>query len=53
LLGIGIGIVTATIFMSAVKFNANISDVEVEKRARGLGMEYPSEFKVINKDVNK
>jgi hypothetical protein len=39
--------------MSSVKFTSNISDAEIEKRARGLGMEYPSEFKVIDKDVSK
>jgi hypothetical protein len=39
--------------MSGVKFNYNVSDAEIEKRARGLGMEYPSEFKVIDKGVSK
>jgi hypothetical protein len=39
--------------MSSVKFSTNISDVEIESRARGLGMDYPSEFKVIDKDVSK
>jgi len=53
LLGIGIGIILTVISMSGVKFNNNISDAEIEKRARGLGMEYPSEFKVISKDVGK
>jgi hypothetical protein len=39
--------------MSGVKFSSNISDAEIERRARGLGMNYPSEFKVIEKDVSK
>jgi hypothetical protein len=39
--------------MSGVKFNTNISDGEIERRAKGLGMNYPSEFKVIDKDVSK
>lgn len=30
-----------------------LSDVEVEKRALKLGMKYPEDFKVINKDVKK
>lgn len=39
--------------MSGVKFNANISNAEIERRAKGLGMNHPSEFKVIDKDVSK
>jgi len=39
--------------MSSVKINTNFSSSEIEKRARSLGMDYPSEFKVINKDVSK
>jgi hypothetical protein len=39
--------------MSGVKLNNNISDAEIEKRAKGLGMDYPNEFKVIDKDVSK
>ncbi|MBL4937974.1 hypothetical protein JK636_19880 [Clostridium sp. YIM B02515] len=53
LLGIGIGIIISTVIMSSVKFNNNISSTEIEKRAKALGMDYPSEFKVINKDVSK
>lgn len=43
----------ATIIMSGVKINNNLSNAEIEKMAKGLGMNYPSEFKVINKDVSK
>jgi hypothetical protein len=39
--------------MSSVKININLSNTEIEKKARALGMDYPSEFKVINKDVSK
>jgi hypothetical protein len=39
--------------MSGAKFNIKISDAEIERRAKGLGMNYPSEFKVIDKDVSK
>lgn len=39
--------------MSGVKVSTNISDSEIERRARGLGMDYPGEFKVIDKDVSK
>lgn len=39
--------------MSGVKFRVNLSDAEIENKARGLGMDYPSEFKVIKKDVSK
>lgn len=53
MLGIGIGLIVATLIMSGVKITTNISDTEIEKRARGLGMDYPSEFKVIDKDVSK
>ena len=49
LFGIGIGIVMATLFMFTYKINLSMDDKEIETRARSLGMEYPSEFKVINK----
>jgi hypothetical protein len=39
--------------MSGVKINTNLSKAEIEKKARGIGMDYPNEFKVINKDVSK
>lgn len=32
--------------MSTVKVNYKISNAEIERRARDLGMNYPSEFKV-------
>lgn len=39
--------------MTSIKINTNLSSTEIENKARALGMEYPSEFKVINKDVSK
>lgn len=39
--------------MSGVQISTNISKSEIEKKARDLGMDYPTEFKVINKDVSK
>ncbi len=39
--------------MSTVKISSNVSDSEIERRARSLGMDYPSEFKVIDKGVIK
>ena len=37
-----------------VKINYNLSDYEIEKRARSMGMKYPEEVKVIiDKDVKK
>jgi hypothetical protein len=39
--------------MSTVKLQSNINNAEIERRARGLGMDYPNEFKVINGEGNK
>jgi hypothetical protein len=50
LLGIGIGILIATVVMSGVKLASNVNDAEIERRARGLGMDYPSEFRVIEEE---
>lgn len=46
-MGIGIGILIATVVMSGVKLASNVNDAEIERRAKGLGMDYPSEFRVI------
>ena len=32
--------------MATVNIQTNLSSAEIEKRARALGMDYPSEFKV-------
>lgn len=47
LLGIGIGIIIGTVFMTAVKFNVTMTDAAIEEKARGMGMDYPENFKVI------
>jgi hypothetical protein len=45
-LGIGIGLILGALVMTIeFKPTKQISDAEVENRARGLGMQYPSEFK--------
>lgn len=41
--------VIATIAMTGVKINTAYSKSQIEQKARGYGMEYPSDFKVINK----
>jgi len=53
LIGIGIGMVTATIIMTGVQINVKLSRSQIEEKASGYGMRYPEDFKVINKDVNK
>ncbi|SFA75043.1 hypothetical protein [Clostridium frigidicarnis] len=50
LFGIGIGIIIGTLFMISYKFSMTLNQEEIENKARNLGMDYPSEFKVINKD---
>lgn len=52
LIGIGIGILIATISMMGVKPNYNLSRYEVELKAREYGMEYKDEQKVIQKNKN-
>ncbi|WP_243122245.1 hypothetical protein [Clostridium thermarum] len=53
MLGIGIGIIIATLLMSLAPPNKQFTDEQVELRARELGMEYTEEFKVISKDVEQ
>ncbi|WP_242958345.1 hypothetical protein [Clostridium cavendishii] len=53
LIGIGIGILIGTFSMIGYSFNNSISRGKIEEKARGYGMNYPEEFKVINKDVKK
>ncbi len=36
--------------MIGVKINYNLSKSQIESKARGLGMEYPQEMKVIDKN---
>lgn len=54
LIGIGIGIVMATFVMVGTKINYQMSKTQIEDKARGMGMIYPEETKVINdKGVSK
>lgn len=49
LLGIGIGLVLGVIFMFGYKYSINMSDSQIEEKARGLGMIYENERKSILK----
>ncbi|MDR3594024.1 hypothetical protein [Clostridium sp.] len=49
LLGIGIGLVLGVACMFWYKYTVNMSDSQIEEKARGLGMIYPSESKSILK----
>ncbi|WP_123053514.1 hypothetical protein [Clostridium sp. JN-1] len=54
LIGIGIGIIMATFIMIGTKVNYQMSKTQIEDKARGMGMIYPEEVKVINdKGVSK
>lgn len=48
-LGIGIGLVLGVICMFGYKYTVNISDSQIEEKARALGMIYESESKSILK----
>ena len=52
LLGVGIGIVIGVIFMFGYEYTAKLSDVQIEDKARALGMIYESERKSILKGVD-
>ncbi|MDP4091319.1 MAG: hypothetical protein Q8930_18895 [Bacillota bacterium] len=52
-MGIGIGLIIAASIMAAFGSSRKYSDAEIEQRAREMGMEYSTDFKVINKDVKK
>jgi hypothetical protein len=49
LIGIGIGIITAAVILGIFNFGSNKTPTrtQIENMARGYGMEYPSDFKVI------
>lgn len=49
LLGIGIGLVIGVMCMFGYKYTANLSDSQIEEKARDLGMHYDSECKAIFK----
>ena len=49
LFGIGIGLVLGVICMFGYKYTINLSDSQIEEKARDLGMIYESESKSILK----
>lgn len=54
LIGIGIGMIMSTFIMAGVKIDYEMSKSQIEDKARGMGMVYSEEVKVINdKGVSK
>lgn len=53
LLGIGIGIIIGTTIMINAKIRVNLSQYQIEMKAREYGMEYKDEHKVIESKSNK
>lgn len=49
LFGIGIGLILGVIIMFGYKYNNNLSDSQIEEKARALGMIYGDERKSILK----
>ncbi|MBU3195809.1 prominin family protein [Clostridium algidicarnis] len=49
LFGIGVGILIGVIFMFSYKVENSMTREKIEEKARIYGMDYPEEFKVINK----
>lgn len=45
-------IITASV-LSLYNYNINISKSQIEEKARALGMKYPDDINVINKEVGK
>ena len=52
LFGIGIGLVLGVVCMLGYKYTVNISDSQIEEKARGLGMIYKGESKSILKGAD-
>ena len=52
LFGIGIGLVLGVICMLGYKYTVNLSDSQIEQKARDLGMIYESESKSILKGAD-
>ncbi|GAA0755242.1 MULTISPECIES: hypothetical protein [Clostridium] len=50
-MGIGIGMVLTSIFMFGYSYNKELSNDKIEEKARGLGMHYEDECKVLFKGV--
>ncbi|MDD3223474.1 MAG: hypothetical protein PHX70_02020 [Clostridium sp.] len=53
-MGIGIGIIIATLFMATEKSIVSLSKSSIEQKAYNYGMRYPEDMRVINsKGVGK
>lgn len=39
--------IISVVVMAGVKINYNVSEVEIYKKAKSMGMDYPDNFKVI------
>lgn len=53
LLGIGMGMIIGTTIMINAKIRVNLSQYQIEMKAREYGMEYKDEYKVIERKNNK
>lgn len=54
LIGIGIGLILATIVLNGTNYNKQMTQTQIEEKARSYGMDYPSNFTVIsNKGAGK
>lgn len=53
-IGIGIGMIISTFIIIGTKRDLNYDKATIEQKARGMGMEYPVEMRVLpNKEVEK
>lgn len=53
-IGIGIGMIISTFIIIGTKRDLNYDKATIEQKARGMGMEYPGEMRVLpNKEVEK
>lgn len=53
LLGVGVGMIIGTTIMINAKIRVNLSQYQIEMKAREYGMEYKDEYKVIERKNNK
>jgi hypothetical protein len=54
LIGIGIGLIIATLALSGSSYNNKLTKAQIEEKASSYGMQYPQEEKVIlKKEVTK
>lgn len=53
LMGVGIGMILSCILMFGYEYKSNVSNEKIEEAARGLGMHYSDECKVIFKGDEK